>query len=261
MDQFPTHSVRPNARLAEGPACVATNDLRTHPFFAPHAAARKARPGLFWACVFSAHLVGCLGPVAQAPFSQRTGLGKPGSLLGPFSGQVLDGSTKNPLASALVIGTWTFEEENALSIPKSSHTVSLITGSDGLYQLPAVPPGRQFAGLLRRFTLVVYKAGFVGYRSDQRFEDGVPRRDFVQHGNVVQLDRFPQNESHVRHLVFLGTSQALQSATQAENIAAALELDQTAPQLAAEPAAGPAAEPGNKAQPSAVPTDVETEAR
>ncbi|MBL8632190.1 MAG: carboxypeptidase regulatory-like domain-containing protein [Myxococcales bacterium] len=179
-------------------------------------------------------LSGCMGPVAKAPFAGRLGSGQVGSLLGPFDGQVLDQSTSSPLTSALVVGTWAFEEPGGLASPESSYSVSVVTGSDGNYSLPSLPAGRQFAGLLRRFTLVVYKAGFVGYRSDLRFDDRSPRHDFVQRGNVVRLERFPQGESHAKHLVFLGSGAALRGAAQSEIIAASLELQETAPQLAAE---------------------------
>lgn len=190
--------------------------------------------GLAFGLLSLSALSGCMGPVAKAPFAGRLGSGQVGSLLGPFDGQVLDQSTASPLTSALVVGTWAFEEPGGLASPESSYSVSVVTGSDGNYSLPSLPAGRQFAGLLRRFTLVVYKAGFVGYRSDLRFDDRSPRHDFVQRGNVVRLERFPQGESHAKHLVFLGSGAALRGAAQSEIIAASLELQETAPQLAAE---------------------------
>lgn len=198
---------------------------------------------------------GCMGPVAKAPFAQRLGSGQAGSLTGPFDGVVMDQSTGNPLASALVVGTWAFQDTGGLGVPESSHTVSVVTGSDGTYSLPSVPAGRQFAGLLRRFTLVVYKAGFVGYRSDLRFEDRSPRHNFVQHGNVVRLDRFPASESHVRHLVFLGSGAALRGAAQAEIIAASLELQDAAPKLASDEGA----QAGSAPAPSATGESAEKE--
>ncbi len=185
-------------------------------------------------------LPGCMGPVAKAPYARRLGSGDAGSLLGPFDGVVIDQSTASPVTSALVVGTWAFQEPGGIAVPESAYSVSTVTGSDGSYSLPSVPSGRQFAGLLRRFTLVVYKAGFVGYRSDYwtdaHFDDRSPRHDFVQRGNTVRLDRFPQGESHARHLVFLGSGAALRGAAQAEIIQAGLELQESAPQLAPDPA-------------------------
>ena len=180
-------------------------------------------------------LPGCMGPVAKAPYARRLGSGEVGSLIGPFDGLVIDQSTASPLSSALVVGTWAFQEAGGIAVPESAYSVTAVTGSDGSYSIPSVPAGRQFAGLLRRFTLVVYKAGFVGYRSDVRFDDRSPRHDFVQRGNVVRLDRFPQGESHARHLVFLGSGAALRGAAQAEIIQAGLELQESAPQLAPDP--------------------------
>ena len=212
---------------------------------------KQVRPsGLYRGCIgrlgvlglgllLVAGLAGCLGPVAKAPYARRLGSGLMGSLLGPFDGQVIDQSTGSPLASALVVGTWAFQETGGMATPESSYTETVVTGSDGSYALPSLPTGRQFAGLLRRFTLIVYKAGFVGYRSDLRFDDRSPRHDFVQRGNMVRLDRFPQGESHVRHLVFLGSGPVLRGAAQAEIIQASLELQETAPQLAEEQPAPP----------------------
>ena len=53
--------------------------------------------------------------------------------------------------------------------------------------------------------------------------------NFAQRGNVVRLDRFPQGESHARHLVFLGAGELLQRAAQAEGKQAALELTEASP--------------------------------
>lgn len=173
-------------------------------------------------------LSACAGPIALAPFPIRPDTVIPGSLLGPFDGQVVDHASGNPIAGALVLGTWAFETPAGLAIPEASHTESTQTGNDGNYLLPKLPAGQSQPALLRRFTLIVYKAGYMGYRSDLRSDDHSPRHDFAQRRNRIRLDRFPQGESHARHLVFLGASPQLRRAAQAEIVQAALELGERA---------------------------------
>ena len=171
-------------------------------------------------------VLACAGPVAVAPFSLRPDTVVSGSLLGPFDGQVVDQGTNNPIAGALVLGTWAFETPAGLATPDSSYTESTLTGNDGSYRLPKLPGGRSQPALLRRFTLVVYKAGYMGYRSDLRSDDHTPRHDFAQRQNRIRLDRFVQGESHARHLVFLGASPQLRRVAQAEIVQAALEMSE-----------------------------------
>ena len=127
---------------------------------------------------------------------------------------------------ALVLGSWAFETPAGLATPDSSYTESTLTGNDGSYRLPKLPGGRSQPALLRRFTLVVYKAGYMGYRSDLRSDDHTPRHDFAQRQNRIRLDRFVQGESHARHLVFLGASPQLRRVAQAEIVQAALEMSE-----------------------------------
>lgn len=171
-------------------------------------------------------LAACAGPIALAPFPLRPDTVVPGSLLGPFDGQVVDQGTNNPIAGALILGTWAFETPAGLAIPDSSYTESTLTGNDGSYRLPKLPSARSQPALLRRFTLVVYKAGYMGYRSDLRSDDHSPRHDFAQRTNRIRLDRFAQGDSHARHLVFLGASPQLRRAAQAEIVQAALEMSE-----------------------------------
>lgn len=165
--------------------------------------------------------------MAQAPFSLRPDTAAPGDLLGPFDGQVVDQSTSTPIAAALVIGTWAYETPQGPARPEAAFSVHVMTRADGTYTLPKLPPSERRSELLRRFTLVVYKSGYLGYRSDLRTDDRTPRHDFAQHDNKARLDRFPAGESHARHLVFLGGGPLLQSAAKAEVVQAAMELSES----------------------------------
>ena len=177
--------------------------------------------------------------MAKAPFRLRPDTTVWGSLLGPFDGTVVEASTGSPIAGALVVGTWAFEDEGALPVPAGSYATSVVTAADGSYSLPVLPARERRLSLLRRFTLLVYKAGYVGYRSDYRADDGTPRHDFAQLNNKVRMDRLATGESRLRNLVFLGGGGLVQRAAQAEVIQAALELAELQPDR--KPAASPAA--------------------
>ena len=57
-----------------------------------------------------AALLSACGPVVEnAPFSARPDTLRPGDLLGPFDGLVVDSETDRPLAGAAVSGAWAFE--------------------------------------------------------------------------------------------------------------------------------------------------------
>jgi hypothetical protein len=104
------------------------------------------------------------------------------------------------------------------------------TGADGRYRLPALgslPNGASTR--IRRFTLIVYQKGYVGWRSDRRFPGGEARRDFSQRGNKVRLEKWRDGLLHSQHLVFLGGGATVRTAAQAEVQAAVFELEGRTP--------------------------------
>ena len=65
---------------------------------------------------------------------------------------------------------------------------------------------------------------YVAYRSDRRYSDFSPRRDFTQVENKVTLDRFRDDYSHARHLRYIAGGEALKELTRHELSDAADEL-------------------------------------
>jgi len=164
-----------------------------------------------------------------APFRIRPDSADAGALAGPFDGRVVDATTKAPVAGALVYGAWTFERGAALAEPAGAKEFVGSTDAAGYYKVPslgALPPGAR----VTEFTLLVYKRGFIAYRSDRRFADLGPRMDFAQHANQVLLDRWRNDLSHARHLRFVGGGTAVAALTQWELADASAELDGKRPQ-------------------------------
>src|SRR5678815_2015678 len=88
-------------------------------------------------------------------------------------------------------------------------------------RLDRLPSGTR----VTEFTLLVYKRGFIAYRSDRRFNDLGPRMDFAQTNNQVLLDRWGNELSHARHLRFVGSGTAVAALTAWELADASAELD------------------------------------
>jgi hypothetical protein len=172
---------------------------------------------------------GCAPVVVEAPFPQRPDTTHPGDLLGPFDGRVLDASTERPVAGAVVFASWGFERGNGLSAP-AGHAVQVTeTDSDGVYTIPRLTQLPPAQARVAKLTVIIYRRGFVSYRSDRRYDDRLPRTDFAQRGNQVRLERFPSGGSHLEHVRFTGGGGAIRRAMEGEIMLASLELAGSAP--------------------------------
>jgi hypothetical protein len=159
-----------------------------------------------------------------APFRARPDSADAGHLDGPFTGRVVDATTHSAISGALVYAAWSFERGAGLPTPAGVHEFVGSTDPGGNYKVPALgapPAGSHVAD----FTLLVYKRGFIAYRSDRRFTDLGPRMDFAQKDNQVLLERWRAELSHARHLRFVGGGATVAALTSWELADASAELD------------------------------------
>jgi hypothetical protein len=178
------------------------------------------------AAIFVLFLASCGPLVENAPFSVRPDTLEPGDLLGPFSGIVVDAETERPIALATVFASWAFERGIGLRGPAGSHEFSLETNADGRYQIPKPDVLETGASMrLRRFTLIVYRRGYVGYRSDFKFGSNEVRHDFSQNANKVRMEKWQPTMEHRSHLAFLGGGTAIAKAAGWEAQPASLEYE------------------------------------
>jgi hypothetical protein len=174
----------------------------------------------------AAALAACGPMVEKAPFPVRPDSVRPADLLGPYDGIVVDADTERPIAGALVAASWAFERGVGFQAPLAAHEVVTETGADGRYQIPrleSVPSG--LSTRVRRFTIIVYHRGHVGWRSDRRFPGRLARRDFSQRGNRVRLEKWMPTLAHAEHLLFLGGGSRIRTAAAWEAQTAAMELE------------------------------------
>ena len=162
--------------------------------------------------------------IRTAPFRERPDSADAGALEGPFTGRVVDATTHAPVAGALVYAAWSFERGTGLVEPAGAREFVGSTDAGGNYKIPALA-SRPKGGRLADFTLLVYKRGFVAYRSDRRFGDLGLRMDFAQRDNQVLLERWRNELSHARHLRFVGAGTAVAALTSWELADASAELD------------------------------------
>jgi hypothetical protein len=172
-------------------------------------------------------LAACAGPeVRTAPFRWRPDAAEAGSLKGPFSGRVVDATTHAPIAGALVYAAWTLERGTGFLEPAGSKEFVGSTDAGGNYKVPSLS-GVPANARVTEFNLLIYKRGFVAYRSDRRFVDLGARYDFAQVDNQVLLERWRNELSHARHLRFVGSGTAVSALTQWELADASAELEGT----------------------------------
>jgi hypothetical protein len=171
--------------------------------------------------------VASCGPmVEKAPFPVRPDSVRAADLLGPYDGMVVDADSDHPIQGALVAASWAFERGVGFQAPLATREVVTETGPDGRYTIPRIdtlPSG--LSTRVRRFTVIVYHRGHVGWRSDWRFPSRSPRRDFSQRGNRVRLEKWLPTYVHAEHLVFLGGGTRIRTAAAWEAQAAAMELE------------------------------------
>lgn len=160
-----------------------------------------------------------------ADFRVRPDSVAPGNLRGPYRGRVVEADTGKPVTGALVYASWTLHAGYGMTLPAGHREYVTNTDARGLYTVPPIDapgPGVRITD----FDLVIYKRGFVAYRSDRRFTDLGPRLDFAQVDNRVELVRWREGYSHAHHLRYVGGGPALAALTAWEAEEAAAELTQ-----------------------------------
>jgi hypothetical protein len=174
------------------------------------------------ACSFFA---ACAPAAARpAPFRARPDSVAAGDLRGPFDGKVIDGETERPVAGATVYAVWSFVGGYGFPGANGYAEKLVNTDAEGRYMVPRLEASPPSGARLGGFHLVVFKRGYVAYRSDRRFEDLGPRLDFTQRRQEVRLDRWRSDISHVKHLRYVGGGATLAELTKWEVPEAAAEL-------------------------------------
>ncbi len=146
------------------------------------------------------------------------------SLKGPFDGQILDAATGEPVADATIVAVWSYDHGDGFLAPRGSDVYEASTDEAGRYRIPECPQTVTGSTVrLVSFELLVYKRGYVAYRSTE-LPNGRPRTDFTVRHNRIELEKWRETDSHAEHLMYLGAPKAIQQDAFWEQDLANLEL-------------------------------------
>jgi hypothetical protein len=169
-------------------------------------------------------LTGCSPTIREPNFVGARDRVTDVTLLGPFDGQVLDDNTSEPIQGASVVAIWSYDQGDGLLGPAGSEVIEVKTDQAGRYRIPEAPLKIRGAHVrLVSFELVVYKRGYVGYRSNAVFEGGA-RSDFALRQNRVKLRKWRETDSHAQHLLFLEAPPTVEQLAKWERRSANLDL-------------------------------------
>lgn len=124
-----------------------------------------------------------------------------------YTGAVVDAETGKPIDGAVVLAEWTIKTgPPGLATTKTYKLVETTTNKKGKFRV---------FGVLNPFVnpplLVVYKKGYVAWRSDFIFPDYAKREDF--HLEKIKLEHFSKRYSHSRHIIFFQADLDLNSSS------------------------------------------------
>ncbi|MCA9663649.1 MAG: hypothetical protein KC486_35290 [Myxococcales bacterium] len=169
-------------------------------------------------------LAACAPLVRPAPFAGARDQVTDATLVGPFDGQVVDESTGEPVDRATVVGIWSYDRGDGFIGPYGSESYETETDAAGRYRIPPAELAiRGSTVRLVAFTLVIYKRGYVGYRSESTLE-GEPRTDFTVRHNKIGLRKWRESDSHADHLDYLAAPRVIQRLASWEADLANLDL-------------------------------------
>lgn len=124
-----------------------------------------------------------------------------------YTGTVVDAETEKPIDGAVVLVEWTIKTgPPGLATAKMYKRVEKVTNKKGKFSM---------FGVLNPFVnpplVVVYKKGYVAWRSDFIFPDYAKREDF--HSEKIKLEHFSKRYSHSRHIIFFQADLDLNSSS------------------------------------------------
>jgi len=123
-------------------------------------------------------------------------------MLGPYSGQVLDSRTGEPIAGASVLFYWTKTIHHVAGGNSDLIKATLVYTNDrGKYKIPASMANLGLTGFLKSTCVLIYQPGYQFHTITIWADDASDNSDrsFQKFGNRVRLERIPLHFDHRKH--------------------------------------------------------------
>lgn len=122
--------------------------------------------------------------------------------IGPYSGQVIDGQTGEPIEGASVLIYWTKLVPQI--IESSSETIEVrlaYTDRNGRYDIPRFYANLGLTSFFESTNVIIYEPGYQAYIVTVWHDSpyAKPPISFREKDHVIRLDRIPPNFSHREH--------------------------------------------------------------
>lgn len=123
-------------------------------------------------------------------------------ILGPYTGQVIDSRTGEPVEGASVLIYWRKPAFSVIEYRSELIKAELVyTDKKGNYKILRMLANIGLLGTLDSTNVIIYQPGYQVYTvriwHDSPYEK--PDNSFKEKDNVVKLDRIPPNFSHRKH--------------------------------------------------------------
>mgnify|MGYP001584675162 CR=1 FL=1 len=127
-------------------------------------------------------------------------------MIGPYSGQVVDSRTGEPVEGASVLFYWVKVIPYPMGTDHETIDARLIyTDKDGKYNIPIFWANLGLTSFFESTNVVIYEPGYeayikrVDYSNPFNSPDTRPDPSFKEKNHIVKLDRIPPNFSHKKH--------------------------------------------------------------
>src|SRR3972149_4986007 len=131
-------------------------------------------------------------------------------IIGPYSGQVIDSQTGDPVEGASVLVYWVKATPHPMGAYEITIGARLIySDGKGRYTIPTFFANLGLMGFLDSTNIIIYQPGYQAYIIELHpsnplnpFSDpeGGDDMNFKKKNNIVKLDRIPPNFSHKEHV-------------------------------------------------------------
>lgn len=123
-------------------------------------------------------------------------------ILGPYTGQVIDSRTGEPVEGASVLIYWSKPVFPAIEYSTELIKAELIyTDKQGRYEIPKTLANIGLLGTLDSTNVIIYQPGYQVYTARVLYDSpyAKPDNSFKEKNNMVKLDRVPPNFSYRKH--------------------------------------------------------------